>query len=287
MGIACHRRYCTKKTNYNDAQDYYHQSLAHFNKVGNRVDQAHVLNSLGATTLAQNQLQEAKEHFEHALAIAHEQKALQLEGRALRGMGDVARAQQQFTEAERFYGEAARIAVHLDTLAERCAILHRQGELYQIQGKYREALEAWVQAYIQDRRVGHPDRESLKERIDALVAEHDFQQAFAAAWAEGRKMTLEQIQAAPEPYSTPSLVPTESHLSSTVEAPSEPSYDRLTVRELEVLRLVAQGWTDVQIVEQLVISRRTVNAHLTSIYRKIHISTRNAAIRYAIERKLV
>jgi tetratricopeptide (TPR) repeat protein len=161
-----------KRHNYIDARDYYHQSLALFNKVGNRVDQAHVLNSLGASTLAENQLQEAKEHFEHAQAIAHEQKALQLEGRALRGLGDVARAQQQLTEAEHFYNEAAAIAIHLDTLAERCALLHRQGDLYQIQGKYHDALDVWFQAFVQDRRAEHPDREALKERMDALVTEH-------------------------------------------------------------------------------------------------------------------
>ena len=56
---------------------------------------------------------------------------------------------------------------------------------------------------------------------------------------------------------------------------------------LEVLRLVAQGLTDVQVAEKLVISRRTVNGHLTSIYNKIGISTRSAATRYAFEQKLI
>jgi tetratricopeptide (TPR) repeat protein len=168
-----------KRHNHIDARDYYHQSLALFNKVGNRVDQAHVLNSLGANTLAEGQIQEAKEHFEHAQAIAHEQEALQLEGRALRGLGDVARVLHRFAEAERFYDEAASIAAHLDTPAERCAILHRQGVLYQIQGKYREALAAWFQAFVQDRRVGHSDREALKERMDALVVVHNLQEDLA------------------------------------------------------------------------------------------------------------
>jgi tetratricopeptide (TPR) repeat protein len=168
-----------KKRNTIDARDYYHQSLALFNMVGDRVDQARVLNSLGANTLAEGHILEAKESFEHARALAHEQKALQLEGRALRGLGDVSRVQHQFAEAERFYNEAATIAANLGTPAERCAILHRQGELYQNQGKYREALAAWIQAFAQDRRVGHPDREVLKKRIDALVAEHELQEVYA------------------------------------------------------------------------------------------------------------
>ena len=60
----------------------------------------------------------------------------------------------------------------------------------------------------------------------------------------------------------------------------------LTVREVEVLRLLAAGLTDAQIAQQLVISPRTVNVHLTSIYRKIAVSSRAAATRYAIEHHL-
>ena len=61
----------------------------------------------------------------------------------------------------------------------------------------------------------------------------------------------------------------------------------LTAREVEVLRLLAMGMTDKQIAQQLVISRRTVNAHLTSIYGKLQLSSRSAATRYALEHHLV
>ena len=54
-----------------------------------------------------------------------------------------------------------------------------------------------------------------------------------------------------------------------------------------MLRLVAQGMTDAQVAERLVISPRTVNFHLTSIYGKIGVSSRSAATRYAIEHHLI
>jgi len=60
----------------------------------------------------------------------------------------------------------------------------------------------------------------------------------------------------------------------------------LTAREVEVLRLVAQGLTNEQVAEQLVISPRTVNSHLTAIFNKIGVSSRGAATRYAIEHHL-
>ncbi len=74
----------------------------------------------------------------------------------------------------------------------------------------------------------------------------------------------------------------------TPRAKSATTYpDRLTAREVEVPRLVAQGLTDIQIAEQLVISPRTVNFHLTSIYSKLGVSSRAAATRFAIEQYLV
>ena len=54
-----------------------------------------------------------------------------------------------------------------------------------------------------------------------------------------------------------------------------------------VLRLVAQGLTDAQVADKLVITRRTVNWYLTSIYNKIQVSSRSAATRYAIEHHLL
>ena len=61
----------------------------------------------------------------------------------------------------------------------------------------------------------------------------------------------------------------------------------LTAREVEVLQLVAQGLTDAQVAEHLVISPRTVNWHLTSIYSKLQVSSRCAATRYAIAHQLI
>ena len=61
----------------------------------------------------------------------------------------------------------------------------------------------------------------------------------------------------------------------------------LTAREREVAELIAQGLTNRQIAEQLVLSRRTVNWYLTTIYSKIQVPSRSAATRYAFEHNLV
>jgi DNA-binding NarL/FixJ family response regulator len=61
----------------------------------------------------------------------------------------------------------------------------------------------------------------------------------------------------------------------------------LTSREVDVLRLVALGLSDADVAGRLVLSVRTVNAHLRSIYRKLGVSSRVAAREFAQENGLI
>ena len=63
--------------------------------------------------------------------------------------------------------------------------------------------------------------------------------------------------------------------------------DGLTGREVEVLRLVAQGMTNAEVADRLILSPLTINAHLRSIYSKLEVNTRSAATRYAVDHGLV
>ena len=69
--------------------------------------------------------------------------------------------------------------------------------------------------------------------------------------------------------------------------PREDPYDRLTDREREVLRLIADGHTSREIAEMLVISIKTVLSHRNKIMAKLGIHNRTELIRYAINRGLV
>jgi DNA-binding NarL/FixJ family response regulator len=130
-----------------------------------------------------------------------------------------------------------------------------------------------------------PVSQAMHEFTIASVRTQLGEQAFDAAWAEGRTMTPEQVLAAQGPVTIPTATP--AGPSSVPPVPKAPTYpDGLTAREVEVLRLVAQGLTNEQVAEQLVISPRTVNTHLTAIFSKIGVSSRGAATRYALEHHL-
>jgi NarL family two-component system response regulator LiaR len=65
-----------------------------------------------------------------------------------------------------------------------------------------------------------------------------------------------------------------------------PAEEPLTTREVEVLQLVAQGLTNQEIANQLVISERTVRNHVSSILDKLHLANRTQAALYALREGL-
>jgi len=67
---------------------------------------------------------------------------------------------------------------------------------------------------------------------------------------------------------------------------SSPTVDPLTEREVEILKLVAQGLPNQEIAEQLVISERTVRTHVTNILSKLHLANRTQATLYALREGL-
>jgi DNA-binding NarL/FixJ family response regulator len=157
------------------------------------------------------------------------------------------------------------------------------------QGEPRWGTRLWGVAESLRNALGTPlppvERASYEHAV-ATARTQLGEKAFAAAWAEGRTLTPEQALNAQGLVTMPTTAPVgPSSVPHTRKVPTYPA--GLTTREVEVLRLVAQGLTDAQVAEQLVISPRTVNWHLTSIYSKLGVSSRSAATRYAIEHHLV
>jgi len=74
---------------------------------------------------------------------------------------------------------------------------------------------------------------------------------------------------------------------SVPEAVVDPELDQLTMREREVLRLIARGYMYKEVALDLGISARTVEAHVSAVLRKLQLSNRHELSRWAVERRLV
>jgi len=78
-----------------------------------------------------------------------------------------------------------------------------------------------------------------------------------------------------------------AHGGTTPAAGLDPELDQLSPREREVLRLIARGYTYKEVARDLTISAKTVESHVSSVLRKLQLSTRHELTRWATDRRLV
>jgi non-specific serine/threonine protein kinase len=126
----------------------------------------------------------------------------------------------------------------------------------------------------------------LHDQLKAELGEEGFAREVAA----GHDLTVEGIVALAESIVRSVLAPSPTVESATALSPHSHAGSifpaGLTPREVEVLKLVAAELTNEQAASHLSVTPRTINAHLTSIYRKIGVTTRAGAVRFAAEHGL-
>jgi predicted ATPase/DNA-binding CsgD family transcriptional regulator len=235
-----------------------------------------VLSALGEVTRARAY---AQEHLALARALGFRSGivgALTFLGRLALEEGDATTASERFAESLALLREITEnrsltVATNLQGVGVTLAA----------QGRLTEAARLWGAAEALCHLL--PEERALVARTRATVRAELGKEAFTVAWTEGQAMTLEQALVTLEQIAQANqpLAPAMGHTRN------QPFSSDLTVREEEVLRLVAQGLTDAQVASTLVISPRTVNAHLRSIYTKLHLSSRHAATYFALEHGLI
>jgi DNA-binding CsgD family transcriptional regulator len=185
-------------------------------------------------------------------------------------MGNMRAAEKLYIEAMRGwwdYGQFGGIARCIECLAF-IAIAEKRD---QQAARWLGAAEAIRENYHAE--MTAPE-ESEYQRAVTTLRSHMDPDDLSRLWSEGKSMTLPQVIA-------------EIEQSPATLGPKVQTPNALTPRELDVLRLLVQGLSDAQIAEQLVVSRRTVTTHLTTIYSKFGVSSRSAAIHHALDHKII
>jgi predicted ATPase/DNA-binding CsgD family transcriptional regulator/tRNA A-37 threonylcarbamoyl transferase component Bud32 len=254
------------------------------------------LRLLGVLALQQGALSQAEAFLAESARLASEVGERRVVTYSRLQLATLAMMRGEFGTARQWYEEGLATALDMGLTNYIASGLKGLGCVAAAQGLPTWAALLWGTA--------EPLHESLSEAIpqtggylvaipqtlyDRMVAEVRRQlgeAAFTAASARGRSMTPEQALAAQGTAEMPLSAPTKP--PSPPPAKTSSTYPSgLNAREVEVLRLVAQGLTDAQVADQLVISLRTVNFHLISIYSKLGVSSRAAATRYATEQHLL
>ena len=247
------------------------------------------LTTLGEIARFQGDYASAAAWCNQGLVIARDKGNHQAIIRLLCILGDIAQNQGNAAQASARYHESLSLALKAEDRKNIGWCLLGLARLARTEGQFWRAalLVGAAEAQLNVDRDMEPAVRKEYDHDTAAIRAQIGEEVFAAVRTKGHTMMPEEVLAMSE--QTIMLILSAAEPLSTLpgEQPSTPTYpDGLTTREVEVLRLMAQGQANAQIAEQLVISPRTVNSHLTSIYRKIQVSSRSGATRYALEHHL-
>ena len=228
---------------YDQAIALHEQSLAVSRHRGYPVWNANALRHLGIDHFRRGAYGRAAEHLKQSLTLCKEVRNRWVPVECLHGLASLACVAQQYERAARLFGAANHL---------------------------RDALGL---------RSKPADQECYDHHATTTRAGPG-EAAFAAAWAEGRAMTLDQV----------------IDYVLAWDGPAEPAGPRrrtarldgevLTAREREIAALVANGQTNRQIANTLIISERTADAHVQNILNKLGVSSRTQIAAWAAKRGL-
>lgn len=272
--------------------------------IGRLLDQATLcsgaLVGLGWIARLQGDFATAYKHFTEALTIRRELREDWMIGEALDLLGELCQQQGAWEEARHHYLEGLTVAHAFGDKGGMALILYHLSTLGLAQRQPMRAARLLGVATALQRASGgihfhSPTTLADWERTTVMLQTALGAERLADHWAEGQAMRLEEaiafalttddrpeVAAAPPASEAAAVLPGHAVITSPASHPAG-----LTVREVEVLRLLVQGLTYAQIADKLVVSRRTVNAHATSIYSKLGVTSRAMATRLAVEQRLV
>jgi predicted ATPase/DNA-binding CsgD family transcriptional regulator len=281
-------RLCLFQQDYRAAHVFCEEGLALFRTLGDQRTVALTLQIQGGLALFQGDYAMAQQLFQEGLPTLRALGDRSGIGRAFSGLAELALAQGNAAQAVPLYTEAL---THLHEVGDKIwipEVLQRLATAVAREGHVVWAARLLGAAAALFKTLGTSPYPILRAAYDYTVATTRAtvgEDQFAAAWQEGQAMTLEAVLTAPAHAPLLSQHPAdERHAPSPPHAPAARTpADNLTAREVEVLRLLAQGLTNAQMAERLVISPRTIHAHVRAIYSKLGLPSRVAATHYAIE----
>ncbi len=234
--------------NYLQAASYYKKSIKLFEGMGDRGSTCMPYHNLGFVYKNLGDNNRAIEYFSRGFEIWLEVRKTRFVPTFVAGFGGIAVDLKQFELAATLFGAFTAFQNSLSNVIARADQLEYEKDL---------------------------------ARLKAILEKDKLERT----WQAGMKLSLEEAFDLIK-----NALPVSNNLSHNSPEPTPNASkkpDNLSVREVEVLKLLAQGLSNKQIAANLSISVRTVETHLNSIYPKLNITSRSAATRYTLQNNLL
>ena len=173
--------------------------------------------------------------------------------------------------------ELSSIAAEWNTPLLHALSLHAIGSVLLAEGNARAALVSLRRSAAGWRHLDAPYEGARTRVVMALACRALGDEGSAELELDAARSVFQQLGAAPD------LV----HVEGLASIFARRTPGGLTPREMQVLALLATGRTNRAIASELVISEKTVAAHVSSVFTKLGLSSRSAATAYAYEHRLV
>jgi predicted ATPase/DNA-binding NarL/FixJ family response regulator len=274
--------------NLAQARHYYQAGAEIKREMNDPEGVALALQRLGRVAYMEEDYAAASESYRQSLSLYQEINDPGGLATTLHGLGDTAWAQGDVSLAVHHYHESLQIALEIQWMPLILSILASAPRILNTKQPER-AIE--ILTFVQQHAAAEHEAQALASRQLADLK----RKVHSATFAETvrRSSAENELAIAREVLGELSLLKTNPFLVEDVIPPhsgptaDEALLDPLTERELEVLALMAQGLTNRQIAEQLVVVIGTVKAHSHSIYSKLGVNNRVQAINRAEELHLI
>ncbi|MEJ7901076.1 MAG: LuxR C-terminal-related transcriptional regulator, partial [Thermomicrobiales bacterium] len=208
------------------------------------------------------------------------------EGTCLSSYALLAVAESDFPRAASMLLESTRLVMEMGeqfTITENADLL---AEIATAQGKYVAAIELLAGSDTLRRELGSapkPVKQAQLARINQVLKRNVNDSLYRHHWLVGADLDLVALSRRIAIVARDIIGPKQIQplLTEPRDATPAPSHS-LTTRELQVLRLLTQGLSTREISEALYISPRTATTHINNIFGKLEVSSRAAAVAYAM-----